>query len=136
VYPTTAIRVTTEEISPAARELINRHLRSMDHAEAALFLADEPDRAHRPESVADRHRWSGGLARRVLADLTETGLTTAEHGAYRLDQTAASSAAMAELAELYHKRPVALVRAIYAAPVRVKPLLRPTLEDDPGHAGI
>jgi hypothetical protein len=127
--------MTHEEISAAVRELINRHVRSMDHAEAALYLAKAPDRAHRAESVAADHRWSGTIAQQVLTDLTETGLTTAAHGAYRIDLGPGTAAALAELADLYHKRPVALVRAMYGAPVRVKPLLRPALEDESGRAG-
>jgi predicted RNase H-related nuclease YkuK (DUF458 family) len=127
--------MTTDEISTATRELINRHMRSMDHAEAALYLANAPDQAHQPETVAVDHRWSRGIAKQVLADLTETGLATAAGGAYRIEPSAYTAAALAELIELYNKRPVALVRAIYAAPVRMRPLLRPTRDDESDRPG-
>lgn len=124
--------MTHDEIPHAARELINRHLRSMDHAEAALYLAAAADEAHRAELVAAEHRWSHAIANQVLADLTDSGLAVMDNGTYRIDMSDGARAGLAELAELYHKRPVALVRAIYAAPVRVKPFLRAVTEDGDG----
>lgn len=120
----------SDEIAPAVRELINRHIRSMDHAEAVLHLADAPGQTHEAEQVAERHRWARGIAARVLADLADSGIATAVAGGYRLATDAPDAAAIANLSELYHRHPVKLVRAIYAAPVPVKPLFRPARPDD------
>jgi len=120
----------SDDIAPAVRELINRHIRSIDHAEAVLHLANAPNRAHDAETVAARHRWARGTAAQVLDDLAESGLATPTDGGYRLAPDAAGANALAGLDDLYHKHPVTLVRAIYAAPVRVKPLIRRARSDD------
>lgn len=125
----------SDEIAPAVRELINRHIRSMDHAEAVLHLADAPGQAHEAETVAERHRWARGIAARVLAELADTGIATAVPGGYRLASDGTDSAAIANLSELYHRHPVTLVRAIYAAPMPVKPLFRPERSDDSSATG-
>ena len=77
----------SEEIAPEVRELINRHIRSMDHAEAVLHLAGAPTQAHEAETVAARHRWARGIAARVLAELADSGIATAIDGGYRLAPT-------------------------------------------------
>jgi hypothetical protein len=118
-----------DEIAPAVRELINRHIRSMDHAEAVLHLADAPGQAHEAETVAARHRWARGIAARVLAELAESGIATAVEGGYRLAADVAEGT-ISSLNDLYHRHPVTLVRAIYAAPVPIKSLSRPGRSDD------
>jgi hypothetical protein len=120
----------SDDIAPAVRELINRHIRSMDHAEAALHLANAPTRSHEAETMAARHRWANGIAAQVLGDLADSGLATPADGGYRLSADASDANALAGLLELYHKHPVTLVRAIYAAPVAVKPLIRPARPED------
>lgn len=115
-------------MQPAVRELINRHIRSMDHAEAVLHLSQAPGQTHNADAVAARHRWARATAAQVLDELTESGLATASGGGYRLAD-AADSATLARLDELYHRHPVILVRAIYAAPVPLRPLIRPSRAD-------
>jgi hypothetical protein len=106
----------------------------MDHAEAAIQLAGAPDRAHDPEAVAARHRWTRTIAQQVLRDLGESGLATRTDGGYRFATDAADAPALPELLNLYHRHPVTLVRAIYAAPVPVKPLIRPVAPDNDSSA--
>jgi hypothetical protein len=116
----------SEELAPGVRDLINRHLRSMDHAEALLHLVDAPNDAHRLDAVATRHRWARAVAAQVLADLVDTGIAIQSNDGFRLATGAVDGSCLARLSELYHMHPVALVRAIYAAPFRVQPLVRPT----------
>jgi hypothetical protein len=120
----------SDEIAPAVRELINRHIRSMDHVEAVLQLADAPGETHAAESVASRHRWAHNVAHQVLRDLTDSGIATPVDGGYRLATEAVDAAALTSLNKLYHRHPVSLVRAIYAAPTPIKPLIRPPRKDD------
>jgi hypothetical protein len=117
----------TDEISQAARTLINRHIRSIDHAEAALHLASEPNQTHGADEVAARYRWSREIASRVLADLTDTGFATAIDGRFQFAPSVADAGALADLRMLYHRHPVTLVSAIYAASVPMKPLIRPAM---------
>jgi len=119
----------SDDIQPAVRELINRHIRSMDHAEVALQLSKAPDQMHDADAVATRHRWAHETAVQVLNELTESGLAAVSGGRYRLATDAADSATLAHFAELYHRHPVTLVRAIYAAPLPVRPLIRPPRRD-------
>lgn len=116
----------SEEIAPGVRELINRHLRSMDHAEALLHLVAAPHDVHRVDAIATRHRWARGVAAQVLSDLADTGIAVRSDAGFRLAGDATDESALAHLFDLYHKHPVTLVRAIYAAPIRVQPLVRPT----------
>src|SRR5690349_20858128 len=120
----------SDEMAPAVRELIHRHLRSMDHAEATLHLAESPDGAHQPNTVAGHHRWTEAVAAQVLDDLAESGLVVRDERGYRLAPGACDAAVMTALFELYHRQPVTLVRAIYAAPMPIKPFIRPALADD------
>ena len=120
-----------DEISSAARGLINRHIRSIDHAEAALHLAEVADRAHAPPDLAALYRWSDGLAEQVLRDLVESGFAIAVDGGYKVADDVIGSDGLAELGTLYHKQPVTLVRAIYSAPLPMKPLIRPASEEAP-----
>jgi hypothetical protein len=129
--------MSPQEIALPVRALINRHIRSMDHAEVALYLSRHPDRAPDADELAEQHHWSREIAVQVLSDLTETGLTTATHGRFQLSSATVEPSALEGLAELYHRHPVALVSAIFASPVPMKPLIRlRTTGDDvppPGH---
>lgn len=120
----------SDDIAPAVRSLINRHIRSMDHAEAVLHLAAAPSDAHDAAAVAARYRWGRGIAKQVLGDLTESGIATLMDGAYRLAPDSADPTALAGLRDLYHRQPVTLVRAIYAAPSPFRPLTRPASPRD------
>jgi hypothetical protein len=120
-----------DDVALAVRQLIHRHIRSMDHAEAALYLASAPGGARDVETVAAQHRWASRLAARVLNDLVETGLVVSKDGEYRLASDSADAAELSGLSELYHRQPVTLARTIYSAPVPLKTRTRPPrLEDD------
>jgi hypothetical protein len=119
-----------DTLAPALRDLINRHLRSMDHVEALLHLAGAPDQACSVEAVAAKHRWSRGIAQQVLHDLRDTGAAVSGDRGFRIATDTVDDPALQALNQLYHQHPVTLVRAIYAAPLRVKPLIRSAPPDD------
>ncbi len=73
-----------DAITPAARELIQRHLRSLDHVEAALYLASAPHQPRAADEVAAQRRWSSAIAIQILTDLTETGLVAADDERFTL----------------------------------------------------
>ena len=119
----------SDDIAPDVRELINRHLRSMDHAEALLHLVDAPRDAHGLDAIAFSHRWTRGVAAQVMSDLVDTGIALQSDAGFTLASDATDGQSIARLAELYHRHPVKLVRAIYAAPFPIRPLIRPTHPD-------
>lgn len=121
--------MTSDELPTPIRELIAQHIRSMDHAEAALILAGERDRAHSVADVAEQQRWAKGTALDILDALTSSGLAVRTDDGYRLSGDVPGTT-MAALAALYHTRPVTLVSAIYATPLPVAPLLRTTRRDE------
>jgi hypothetical protein len=122
--PQTPLTMSPDEIALPVRALINRHIRSMDHAEVVLYLARHPDQPPDADEVAAQHRWAPGIAAQVLSDLTETGLATGTDGRFQLSSTAVEPGALEGLAALYHRHPVTLVRAVFASPVPMKPLVR------------
>ncbi|HEY4129105.1 MAG TPA: hypothetical protein VGM50_00700 [Gemmatimonadaceae bacterium] len=119
----------SETIPPTVRELINRHIRSIDHAEAVLHLFSAPHETHDVDAIARRYAWARGTAAQVLADLAKSGIAAPVDAGYRLAINATDSATLTALADLYHRHPVTLVRAIYAAPFPMAPLIR---DDRPG----
>lgn len=111
----------TDEISSAVRELIDRHLPSMDHVQVLLHLHHQRDGGH-AEDVARAVELQGAVVAGALRDLASSGLLEqeSETGRYRLRPTGpADTLALEELDALYHKRPVTLVRALYDRPATV-----------------
>lgn len=119
----------SDEIPIAVRALIHKHIRSIDHAEAALELAEHPRRGHTIGTLAGRFRWTGDLTERVLDDLVASGLAVADDDGYRFAAQSADAALIGDLSSLYHKHPVTLVRTIYSAPLPVMPLVRGSSDD-------
>ncbi len=68
--------MTSDELPTPIRELIAQHIRSMDHAEAALILAGERDRAHSVADVAEQQRWAKGTALDILDTPTSSAGST------------------------------------------------------------
>lgn len=114
----------SDDISAPVRGLIHKHLRSIDHAEVVLELAEHPERTHSIATLATRFHWTVEVTERVVRDLVESGLVAAQADGYRFVAQNGDAALIAELSSLYHRQPVTLVRAIYSAPLPVAPLVR------------
>ena len=107
-----------DQVSPAARELINRHLPTMDHVQVLLRLRDAPEGAHL-QDLAGSLGLEARATNRALDDLVAGGLVEREShtGRYRcVPHSDASRSALDALEVLYNKRPVTLVRLIYDRP--------------------
>ena len=108
------------------RDLIARHLATMEHVDVLLLLARAPEHALSIGAIAERLRIpEGALPARAMADLVESGLVAREKGGpggtdevcFRYaPKTAAQRAAVEALAVAYNERPVTLVKAIYSRP--------------------
>lgn len=100
-------------------DLIARHVRSVGHLEALLFLHSTPGRWCSAEEVAKEMRTNPAYAEQQLKDLL--GPVKRQDGepvryCYEKGDDA-HDAAMAQMAELYRSHRHALINAIYAQPI-------------------
>jgi hypothetical protein len=111
-----------ESVDPAVRDLIAKHLGSMDHVELLVLLAANESEGWTAERAAQSLHLDARNAARTLAQLEESKLLAREgsggSAAFRyFPSTEALREAVAALVVMYHQRPVTLVRAIYERPV-------------------
>ena len=107
-----------DEISRAARALIDAHIVSMDHVQALLYLREQGRAVHATE-IATAIGLDAKVVAAALRDLAHGGMLVEEPGTacYRYQpQPEAEERAVEELSTLYHTRPVTLVRALYDRP--------------------
>jgi hypothetical protein len=110
-----------ESVDPAVRELISKHLSSMDHVELLVLLSADESRRWTAERAAEAVHAAVRNIARVLEQLEVAGLLGREgsgDGAtfrYAPSQPGMRDA-VAALVVMYHQRPVTLVRAIYERP--------------------
>jgi hypothetical protein len=129
-HPTVAM--TDDAVTDGVRDLIHAALPSMDHVEVLLALFHHASDEQDLTGLTGATRLARPILQRVLTDLEGAGLAMRRGAAYTFGGSGATRAATAELAVLYHSRPVTLVRAIYARPARVSSLtelLRPRTLD-------
>lgn len=105
-------------LSEDLRQLINRHLLTMDHVALLLALHEQPEVAHRAGSLAERVRLDRAVADRVLHDLEVAHLARRDGDAFIYAAAPQTRPVVDELAEMNRTRPVTLVRAIYDRPSR------------------
>ena len=101
-----------------AQRLVTETLASMDHVEALFHLRRRGGRT--AAELAAAARIHPTLLQRVLLDLTSAKLVVEQHGTFELTDTPRDRAAIDELVEVYNRRPVTLVRAVYGRPAAAK----------------
>jgi DNA-binding IclR family transcriptional regulator len=94
-----------------------RAVPSMDHVEVLMRL-HEADRELSEAEVVASARLGGEAVTKALRGLVDAGLVRldAEQHTYRFAPNSADRPAVEELAQLYHQRPVTLVRLVYEMP--------------------
>jgi hypothetical protein len=112
--------VTADDLPDEVRSLIARHLESMDQVDALLVLHQTPDRGWTAAEVADKLRVEPKGIVRALEHLDAAGLIArdaARAHAYRYaPDTTVLARATQSLLDMYNRRPVTLIRAIYDRP--------------------
>lgn len=106
------------DISEDVREMIQRHLPTMDHIELLMILRGNRDDSFSLDQLVDQMRKPRELVELCLATLEDAGLAAKlTDSTYRyaarepnLDRTADS------VVKLYNERPVTLVRLLYERP--------------------
>lgn len=113
--------MSSSELPSEVRQLIARHLASMEQVDVLLVLARAPERGQSAAEISRALRISEqGVAPRTFEELRAAGLIAMDGSnpaRYRYaPQSPADRAAVEMLALAYNERPVTLVRAIYARP--------------------
>ena len=109
------------ELPYEVRALLQRALPSMVHVEALLLIAKAPSESFRPDAIAPRIGTTTELVAAALADLVVAKLAEQTPGTaaaeFRFAATDVSVVnAVATLQEMYDRRPVTLVKAVYDRP--------------------
>lgn len=106
------------DISDDVREMIRRHLATMDHIELLVILRNGRDDSFSLERLAGLVRKPEELVGACLQSLTSAGLAAQlSDGNYRYSGREPSLDATAEgVIQLYNERPVTLVRLLYERP--------------------
>lgn len=110
--------VIDPDISGDARDMIQRHMATMDHVELLMLLRNGREDSFPVSRLAELMRKPEGLVTMALESLAAAGLVAQlTDGTYRysaredkLDRTAES------VIQLYNERPVTLVRLLYERP--------------------
>jgi len=105
----------SEAIPASVRELLDRHLRSIDHVELLLLFARDETRTWTAADAATSVHAQVGPVRERLQELVDASLLAFESDSstYRYAARRAVRESVAELSVLYDQRPVTLIRAIY-----------------------
>lgn len=104
-----------DAIPASVRELLARHLPSIDHVELLLLFARDDTRAWRAADAATSVHAQLELVRARLHELVDASLLAfePESSTYRYAARRALRESVAQLSVLYDQRPVTLIRAIY-----------------------
>jgi hypothetical protein len=113
--------MTSPELPYEVRALLQRALPSMVHVEALLLLAKSPSESFQPHAVAAKIGGTPDVVAAALAELATARLVEQTPGSapaeFRLAATDVSTAnAVSSLQEMYDRRPVTLVKAVYDRP--------------------
>jgi hypothetical protein len=87
----------------------------MDHV-AALVALHAASGALTPSDISAAARLTPAVTEAVLADLVRSRLAIADGAAFRVDAGSPHAHAATQVVELYHAKPVTLVRAVYDRP--------------------
>jgi predicted transcriptional regulator len=112
-----------DDLPTGVRDLIVRHLASMDHVTVLLFLWQAAPATQAPSAIAAALQLDHQTVSRALRDLTVGNLVRNESrtpdgpfvfapASSRVNET------VRELDDAYNRRPVTLIRALYARPPR------------------
>lgn len=106
------------DIPQDARDLVQRHLATMDHVEILMVLRAERDESFSVQRIASQIRKPEPLVEACLEALAEAGLAAQlSNGAYRYAALDAPLDSAAEsVIRLYNERPVTLVKMLYERP--------------------
>ncbi|MDB4885568.1 MAG: hypothetical protein JWN79_1006 [Gemmatimonadetes bacterium] len=110
--------MSRSELPEVLQDLIGNHTPSMDHVAILLDLRSAPETHHSVADVAARTRLDRAVSERVLRELTASRIVSRDGHLYWYAPAADIRATVDSLADMYHTKPVSLVKAIYDRPAR------------------
>jgi DNA-binding IclR family transcriptional regulator len=110
--------MVSSDLPDGLQHLVNQHLFTMDHVAVVLELREHAERTESPDELARTCRLEPAVVERVIRDLTHSRLIRPEGDGVRYDAAPGVRTAVDALAEMNRRKPVTLVRAIYARPPR------------------
>lgn len=111
--------MSTAELTEPLRRLIERHIPTLDHVTILLAARDQAGTMHSPATLAQHGRLDRSTGDRVVADLVASRLLQREDQGIRYAPSNELGSLVDELAIVYSRMPVTLIRAIYARVPRV-----------------
>lgn len=108
--------MSAHEMSAALRDLIGGVVPTMDHVAVLLAARAADPQTCSPADYTHATRLDRAVVTRVSAELAGARVLERAGDGYRYAPPAALRPAIEELAEMYHTKPVTLVRAIYDRP--------------------
>lgn len=110
-----------ESVPQDVRDLLTRHLATMEHVESLLALAGDEARSWSPVEIAAVTHTSAASVTARLEELVTPGFVvrapSAGGDSYRYSpRTAEMRNAVSSLEEMYRTKPVTLIKAIYERP--------------------
>lgn len=111
-----------EDLPPAVRALLRRHVGSVSDLETLLLLAERADRAWTAEQLRQALYLARDAVQAALDRMAAAGLVTSgdwpDGATYRFDPARPEDAqTVAELAVIYRQRRVRVIEEIYSRPL-------------------
>ncbi|MES2176875.1 MAG: hypothetical protein V4550_03335 [Gemmatimonadota bacterium] len=108
-----------DDLPPAALQaFIVQHMPSLDHVAVLLAMRNAPDAAHQIAGLAVTTRLEAQVIERVARDLVSSGLLQRDGEMFRYAPVEEVRQTIDRLADMYHRKPVTLIRALYDRPAR------------------
>jgi DNA-binding IclR family transcriptional regulator len=111
--------VSAAELTEPLRRLIERHIPTLDHVTILLAAREQAGAVHSPTALAQHGRLDRSTGDRVVADLVASRLLQRDGQDVRYAPPNELGSLVDELAIVYSRMPVTLIRAIYARVSRV-----------------
>jgi hypothetical protein len=108
--------MAASEIPKPVRQLIARHIDSVQQVEVLVLLRRDPEQAWTAETISRELRIAGASCAEWLDRFATAGLVKSDHLGYRDAPNGRHAAAVAELIDLYGRRRTSLIEAIYSRP--------------------
>ena len=108
-----------QDITPDVREMVRKRVTSMDHVEVIVRLRGRPDAGMTETQLREATRLDATQLARAVQDLVRGEIISFDDASrtYRYaPRSEEDRAAIESLVQLYHQRPVTLVKLIYSMP--------------------
>ena len=108
--------MAASDIPKPVRQLIVRHIDSVQQVEILDLLRRDPERSWTAERISRELRIAGASCAEWLDRFATEGLVVRDHLGYRDAPDGRHAAAVSELIDMYGRRRTSVIEAIYSRP--------------------